>query len=117
VLLAPDCDIYDAISQGLALATGDFAGFLNGYDLYSSRGSVAAMSAAVAAGGTDVDAVYGEMVYARQVDTHDVVRKWRSGPFAPAACVEAACHPPLVLRTAQSAGPRRRLRNRPVHRG
>jgi glycosyltransferase involved in cell wall biosynthesis len=88
----PDRGVYDAMNKRLALAGGKFVGFLNADDLYASRGSVAAMSAAVAAGGTDVDAVYGALVCVRESDTQVVVRRWGSGPFAPAACVEAACH-------------------------
>jgi glycosyltransferase len=84
ILSAPDRGIYDAMNKGLALATGDFVGFLNADDLFASADSLAAIAAAAAPMNADPrpDAIYGDLVYVRELDTGSVVRQWRSGSYS-----------------------------------
>jgi glycosyltransferase len=77
----PDRGIYDAMNKGLALATGDFVGFLNADDMLASPDAVASIARAAAAPGTG--AVCGDLVYVRKDRPDEVLRYWRCGPFAP----------------------------------
>ena len=70
------------MNKGLALATGDFVGFLNADDMLASPDAVASIARAAAAPGTG--AVCGDLVYVRKDRPEEVLRFWRCGPFAPA---------------------------------
>lgn len=82
VVCEPDRGIYDAMNKGLALASGDFVGFLNADDMLAGHGVVAAL--AQAASSPDIDAVCGDLVYVRQDQPDQIVRYWRCGAFSPA---------------------------------
>ena len=74
----PDRGIYDAMNKGLALASGQFVGFLNSDDMFADTGAVAHIAQGLS--GATVDAVYGDLVFVDPVDTARVVRCWRPGP-------------------------------------
>jgi glycosyltransferase len=76
-----DLGIYDAMNKGLALASGDYVGFLNADDVFARRESVARIVAASVSAGHRADAIYGDLVYVRANDIHAVIRRWRSGDF------------------------------------
>jgi len=76
----PDQGIYDAMNKGIAAASGEFVGFLNGDDMFAQASSVSDLVAAVRL--ADADAVYADLVYVRAGDTNAVVRFWRSGKFS-----------------------------------
>jgi glycosyltransferase len=77
----PDHGIYDAMNKGLALASGEFVGFLNADDVFADDGVVARIAAA-ASSPSHPDAVFGDLVYVDAQDMTRVVRRWRSGRFA-----------------------------------
>lgn len=94
-----DEGLYHAMNKGIALATGDYLGFLNADDIYADAEVLARISRAVQA--ERVDAAYGDLVYVRQDDPNAVVRYWRSGSYA-AGRVERGwmpAHPTFFVRT------------------
>ncbi len=72
-----DKGIYDAMNKGMALATGDFVGFLNSDDVLASDRSVSKLAQAAA----DADVVYGDLEYVSENDLRCVVRRWQSGAY------------------------------------
>lgn len=81
VISEPDRGIYDAMNKGIAMATGDWIGFLNADDMFASPQSLARIATAVSQGGYDI--AYGDLVYVSARDTDKVLRTWTSGPFDP----------------------------------
>lgn len=79
----PDCGIYDAMNKGIALASGDWIGFLNADDMLAGPDTIARLAAAAEAGPQPADVVYGDLVYVDASDTSRVIRYWQSGGFAP----------------------------------
>lgn len=104
IVSQPDHGIYDAMNKGLALAQGDFVGFLNADDMLADADAVAAIARA-AAGVPAVDVVYGDLVYVEQANPAQVVRFWRSGEFAPSRLRYGWMppHPTLYVRRARLA--------------
>lgn len=74
VVSEPDKGIYDAMNKGLALAKGEFVGFLNSDDYFFSEHSLTKIQQALADGHTD--AVWGDVV---QVNQHGVPKRMIKG--------------------------------------
>jgi glycosyltransferase len=106
VVSEPDKGIYDGMSKGLRLATGDVVGILNADDFYSSAETLAKVAQVFEE--PDVDSCYGDLVYIAEGNDgsgytvkgigektphpdplppgergkeYKVVRYWRSGAF------------------------------------
>jgi glycosyltransferase len=75
-----DSGIYHAMNKGLALATGEMVGFLNADDMLADPRTIADIAHAAE---TEIDAVYGDLVYVMEESANTVVRYWRGGPFQP----------------------------------
>lgn len=118
----PDRGLYDAMNKGLAMATGDFVGFLNSDDVYAHRGvlagAVARVLAAdggpgaagttgaggtVRAGGGEVGAWFGDLDYVDAAGK--VVRQWRSGEYRHGAFLRGWMppHPTFFVRRERVA--------------
>lgn len=76
----PDKGIYDAMNKGLALATGDVAGFLNSDDFFASDDVLSRVAVAFGKD-SSIDAVYGDVDYVRRDDVSKVVRHYSSKVF------------------------------------
>jgi len=76
----PDQGVYDAMNQGIAMATGDIIGLLNADDCYAANDVLAAVAAAFTAPG--IDACYGDLCYVDAINRQKIVRYWRAGRFS-----------------------------------
>lgn len=76
----PDQGIYDALSKGLGLASGEVVGFLHSDDIFADAQVLDKIAAVFAAQG--VDAVYGDLEYVKKTAPTRVVRYWKSGEFS-----------------------------------
>lgn len=95
---APDDGIYDAINKGIARSTGDVIGLVHSDDFLASKDVI--KSIAKAFEDPAVDAVYGDLDYISSVDSHKVIRRWKSSSFEPShlALGWMPPHPTLYLR-------------------
>jgi glycosyltransferase involved in cell wall biosynthesis len=75
----PDQGMYDAMNKGLALASGDIIGFLNGDDSYADTHVLAEIVDTIEA--KNVDATYGDLVYVDRLNASKVVRYWKSQAY------------------------------------
>jgi glycosyltransferase involved in cell wall biosynthesis len=93
-----DAGIYDAMNKGIALATGDIIGFINGDDFYLP-GTLAKVAKTFKEH-PQLEACYGDLCYVKQNDPQTVVRHWRSSAFVPAAFEKgwAPPHPTFFVR-------------------
>lgn len=98
-----DQGIYDAMNKGLALATGEFVGFLNADDMLASPEVIAKIAVAADRG---VDAVCGDLLYVDKDNPTAVIRYWRCGEFSPTKLRFGWMppHPTLYVRRLRLAG-------------
>lgn len=94
----PDGGLYEAMNKGMALAKGDYVGFLNSDDVFADDQALAHIAEALAPG--DVDACYGDLVYVDDADPSRVVRWWRSQPYVPGLVAKGwmPAHPTFYVR-------------------
>jgi glycosyltransferase len=75
----PDKGVYDAMNKGLQLATGDCVVFLNADDFYTNANVVSSIVEIFK--NSDVDAVYGDIVYVDKDNINKIVRYWKTGEY------------------------------------
>ena len=73
----PDNGIYDAMNKGISLATGDIIGILNSDDIYYNEDVINNVVNEFKKD-SDLDIVYGDLVYVDKYDTSKIIRKWVS---------------------------------------
>lgn len=76
-----DKSLYDAMNKGLAMAKGKVIGFLNSDDFYTSTHVLERVANVI--GEEQVQAVYGDIHYARPTDLKRCVRYYSSRFFRP----------------------------------
>lgn len=75
VVSEPDLGIWDAMNKGVALASGDFVGFLNSDDVFASKDTLKLIEQALSSG--RFDAVFGFVDIVRAEHIAEVVRRYR----------------------------------------
>lgn len=70
-----DSGLYDAMNKGIFLATGDIIGFLNADDLFANERVIENV---IRTFNSDIDAVYGDLLYVDRNDDTKIVRSWKA---------------------------------------
>ncbi|MDY0907190.1 glycosyltransferase family 2 protein [Pedobacter sp. CFBP9032] len=101
VISEPDLGIYDAMNKGIQQCTGEVIGILNSDDVYADDH---VLSAVMHAFGEDqeLDLLYGDLVYVKNNDLNQVVRKWTSKSYYPRFFEDGHVppHPSLFIKKA-----------------
>jgi len=77
----PDSGLYDAVNKGLALATGDIIGILNGDDYYAHPGVLSLYARKFA--NPDVGIVFGDLEFFPAEQPLRTIRRYSSRGFSP----------------------------------
>ena len=77
ILSEQDNGIYDAMNKGLKLASGEIIGILNSDDIYQDNRVIEDVVSEFSLD-NQLDILYGDLVYVKQSNTSEVVRKWKS---------------------------------------
>ena len=75
-----DNGIYDAMNKGIKACTGDVIGILNSDDLYEDFNVIASVMEEFNTD-SELDILYGNLVYVKSNDTKKVVRNWKSKSY------------------------------------
>lgn len=79
VVSQKDQGIYDALNQGINLASGDIIGFLHSDDLYMHENVLNRIAEVFKK--ENCDAVYSDLYYVNREDKEKIFRKWKSGKY------------------------------------
>ena len=82
IISEKDSGIYDAMNKGVALASGDIIGILNSDDIYISNNVLETIVNSFCFY-TNVDIIYGDLVYVNLESDERVIRKWKSIDYYP----------------------------------
>ena len=77
---SPDKGIYDAMNQGIRLASGEIVGILNSDDFYTSADILQTVARHFEQN-ADIDAIYGDIHYVKADNTSKIVRYYSSRLF------------------------------------
>ncbi len=76
---SPDNGIYDAMNKGLSIASGEFVGFLNSDDFFSSENSLATIVEFLKK--SKADLCFGDLYYVDAKNSSKIIRRWKTGQF------------------------------------
>ena len=79
VFSGKDRGIYDAINKGIKIARGDIISILHSDDFYYNKSSL--LNIVNAFNQSQVDIVYGNLIYVKKQNVKNVLRFWKSRPF------------------------------------
>lgn len=98
VISEPDRGLYDALNKGLRMVTGDVVGIMHADDVYEDVHVL--YDVVTAMQDTNINIVYGDLVYVERQDLSRVVRRWQSRPFQPCLLARGWMppHPTLFIR-------------------
>lgn len=85
-----DNGMYDALNQGIALATGDIIGMLHADDFYAHD---LVLQEVVSRFKSGVEAVYSDLLYVDPKNTSKVVRYWQSRDYCQGDFAKGWCPP------------------------
>ena len=94
----PDKGIYDAMNKGIRLATGDVIGILNSDDLYMDNKVLEDIAKTFVQ--SNVDAIYGNLIFVEENDTNKVVRTWKGSQYQPESFLKGwhPAHPTFYVK-------------------
>lgn len=97
-LSEPDEGIYDAMSKGIRMASGDVIGILNADDVYADEAVIERVAAVME--NSSLDALYGDVAFFSPDRPESIVRRYSSKRFSPALLAWGwmPAHPTLFLR-------------------
>ena len=75
----PDSGIYDALNKGIQYSSGEVVGFLHADDLFETNKILSKIAEVFS--DPNIDAIYGDLIYVRKENIHQVVRYWRAGNY------------------------------------
>jgi glycosyltransferase involved in cell wall biosynthesis len=92
-----DKGIYDAMNQGIELATGEVIGILNADDVYAHNKVISNVMRLFAQG---AQATYADLEYVKEDDLEKVTRRWVSGSYKKVSFLKGWMppHPTFYLR-------------------
>jgi glycosyltransferase involved in cell wall biosynthesis len=82
VVSEPDKGLYDAMNKGISMASGDIIGILNSDDFYESKDVIEVVVAAFLSD-SDLDILFGDVVFVNSEDLDTITRFYRAGHFRP----------------------------------
>lgn len=93
-----DKGIYDAMNKGIRMATGDVVGILNSDDLYMDNKVLEDIVNAFIK--SNVDAIYGNLIFVEENNTEKVVRIWKGSQYYPNGFMKGwhPAHPTFYVR-------------------
>ena len=91
-----DNGIYDAMNKGINMSSGDVIGLLNSDDFYISRDSLEKIASTFIT--KNVDSVYANLYYVKELDTDKIVRSWKSGNRRPFSRGWHPAHPSFFVK-------------------
>ena len=74
-----DSGIYEAMSKGVKMATGDVVGIMGSDDFYPDNTAISKVAKAFEV--SKADSIYGDLYYVDAKDTNKIVRNWKSGKY------------------------------------
>ncbi len=74
-----DSGIYEAMSKGVKMATGDAIGVMGADDFYPDNQAISRVAKAFEE--SKADSVYGDLHYVNAKDTNKIIRNWKSGKY------------------------------------
>src|SRR5690606_34992649 len=94
----PDRGIYDALSKGIAMATGDVVGFVHSDDFLASDKILSKIGNVFES--TNIDGLYGNLHYVHFDAIDKIVRNWKSQSFKTSLLKRGwmPAHPTLFLK-------------------
>ena len=91
-----DNGIYDAMNKGINMASGDVVGLLNSDDFYISNTSLDMISNIFIK--ENVDSVYADLYYVKELETDKIVRSWKTGKKRPFSQGWHPAHPSFFVK-------------------
>lgn len=94
----PDHGIYDAMNKGIGYATGEVVGILNSDDFYFNEKIISAVADSFE--DTQIDAVYGDLIFVDPDNLNRTVRTYSSAKWSPARFARGymPAHPTFFVR-------------------
>lgn len=92
----PDKGIYDAMNKGLKLSTGEVIGVLSTDDFFAASNILSTVDK----NATNVDAIYGDLVYLSHRNKNKIVREWVGSQYTDGAFLKGwhPAHPTFYVK-------------------